>query len=121
MKKIFEFKTTHFDFMFIEHISRLRKAHGFTKDGLSLAMGLPKSFVSNVESYTQKHKYSTRHIALLAKVMGYNTLAEIFNFPTPVYDRIKVTVEFTYNKTGKKVIMSKVLNIEELTTDEDEK
>lgn len=40
MKKIFEFKTTHFDFMFIEHISRLRKAHGFTKRWIKFSYGV---------------------------------------------------------------------------------
>jgi transcriptional regulator with XRE-family HTH domain len=48
----------------------LRKSAGLSKEELSLKMGLTKSFVGNVESYTQRHKYSTRHITLLAKAFG---------------------------------------------------
>lgn len=114
MKKIFEFETTQFDFDLINHISLLRKEKGFTKDELSLKMGLAKSFISNVESFTQRHKYSTRHITLLAKAFGYKNISELLNFPTPKYDRIKVTVEQTYNEAGTKVIKNKVVKITEI-------
>ena len=36
----------------------LRKS-AISKEELSSKMGLTKSFVGNVESYTQRHKYST--------------------------------------------------------------
>ena len=114
MKKIFDFETTHFDFILIQHIEKLRKLNEITKDDLSLKMGLAKSFVSNVESYTQKHKYSTRHITLLAKAFGYTKISDLLDFPTPQYDRIKVTVEQTYNEAGTKVIKSEVVKIEEI-------
>ena len=114
MKKIYEFETTHFDFNLIKHIEKIRKSKGITKDELSLSMGLAKSFVSNVESFTQKHKYSTRHITLLAKAFGYAKISDLLDFPTPQYDRIKVTVEQTYNETGTKVIKSEVMKIEEI-------
>ena len=114
MKKIFDFETTHFDFILIQHIEKLRKLNGITKDELSLKMGLAKSFISNVESFTQKHKYSTRHITLLAKAFGYAKISDLLDFPTPQYDRIKVTVEQTYNKALTKVIKSEVVKIEEI-------
>ena len=114
MKKIFDFETTHFDFILIQHIEKLRKLNEITKDDLSLKMGLAKSFVSNVESYTQKHKYSTRHITLLAKAFGYTKISDLLDFPTPQYDRIRVTVEQTYNDSGTKVIKSEVVKIEEI-------
>ncbi len=112
MNKLFEFETTQFNFDLINHVKNIRKEHGFTKDELSLKMGVAKSFVGNVESATQRHKYSTRHITLLAKAFGYKNIGELLDFPTPQHDRIKVTVEQTYNETGTKVIKSEVVKIE---------
>lgn len=111
MIKILEFETTQFDFDLINHVQNLRKLFGLTKDELSLKMGVAKSFVGNVESMTQRHKYSTRHITLLAKAFGYDNISDLLDFPTPQYDRIKVTIEQYYNETGTKVIKSKVVNI----------
>ncbi|MGV0753967.1 helix-turn-helix domain-containing protein [Empedobacter brevis] len=114
MKNLFDFETNQFDFDLINHVKKLRKIKGLTKDELSLKMGVAKSFVGNVESYTQRHKYSTRHITLLAKVFGYKNIGELLNFPTPLHDRIKVTIEQTYNDTGTKVIKSEVVKIVEI-------
>lgn len=114
MKNLFYFETTQFDFDLINHVKKLRKIKEFTKDELSLKMGVAKSFVGNVESYTQRHKYSTRHITLLAKAFGYKNIGELLDFPTPQYDRIKITVEQTYNEAGTKVMKSEVVKIEEL-------
>ncbi|MBF0598288.1 helix-turn-helix domain-containing protein [Faecalibacter rhinopitheci] len=112
MKLLFDFETTQFDFDLINHVKKLRKIKGFTKDDLSIKMGVAKSFVGNVESYTQRHKYSTRHITLLAKAFGYKNIGELLDFPTPQYDRIRVTVEQTYNEAGTKVLKSEVVKIE---------
>jgi len=114
MKKIFSFETTQFDFDFINHVKNIRKAKNLSKDQLSLKMGLAKSFVGNVESHTQRHKYPTRHIALLAKAFGYKHVSELMDFPTPEYDRVKVTVKQVYNESGTKVMASEVVKIEEI-------
>ncbi|MGV0923741.1 hypothetical protein [Empedobacter tilapiae] len=114
MNKIFEFETTQFDFDLINHVKNIRKVNRITKDELSLKMNVARSFVSNVESYTQRHKYSTRHITLLAKAFGYKNIGELLNFPTPQYDRIKVTVVQTYNEAGTKVLKSEVVKIVEI-------
>ena len=68
-----------------------------SQEKLSLKMGLTKSFVGNVENIKENHKYSTRHIALLAKAFGFLNISELMNFPTPKYDKIKVTVIFACN------------------------
>ena len=114
MEKTFVFQTTQFDFELINHIRTLRKSKGFTKEDLSLAMGVTKTFVGNVESFTQRHKYSTRHIALLAQAFGYKNISDLMNFPTPQYDKIKVTVKQTMNESGTKVLSSEVVKIEHL-------
>lgn len=112
MNKIFSFETTQFDFDFIEHVKSLRKSNKWSQEELSIRMGVSKTFVGNVESYTQHQKYSTRHISLLAKAFGYKNISELMGFPTPQHDRIKVTVKQVYNETGTKVIESEVVGIE---------
>lgn len=112
MAKEIIFETTQFDFDVINHVKHLRKSKGYTQDELSLKMGVAKSFVSNVESYTQRHKYATRHLTLLAKAFGFKNISDLLKFPTPEYDKIKVTVEQTYNEAGTKVIKSEVVKIE---------
>lgn len=112
MEKIFEFETTQFDFDLIDHIKSLRKSKNLTKEDLSIKMGVARSFVGNVESYTQRHKYATRHITLLAKAFGFKKVSDLLQFPTPQYDKIKVTVKQTFNETGTKVLKSEVVKIE---------
>jgi transcriptional regulator with XRE-family HTH domain len=114
MEKTFVFQTTQFDFELINHIRTLRKSKGFTKEDLSLAMGVTKTFVGNVESFTQRHKYSTRHIALLAQAFGYKNISDLMKFPTPQYDKIKVTVKQIMNESGTKAMSSEVVKIEHL-------
>lgn len=112
MEKKITFEITQFDFDLIDHIRKLRESAGFTKEELSIKMGLTKSFVGNVESYTQRHKYSTRHIAMLAKVFEFKNISDLMKFPTPEYDMVKVTVKQTLNKNNTKVIKSEILKIE---------
>ncbi|WP_323028186.1 helix-turn-helix transcriptional regulator [Gelidibacter japonicus] len=114
MKKILELRVTQFDFDFINHVKGLREKNGMTKEDLSLKMGLAKSFVGNVESYTQRHKYSTRHIALLAKAFGFKNISDLMKFDTPKYDKILITIQQTMNKSGTKVVCSEVMKIESI-------
>lgn len=113
IKKI-EYETSHFDFELINHVKKLRETQKFSQETLSIKMGLAKSFVGNVENIKEVHKYSTRHLTLLAKAFGYKKISNFLDFPTPLYDRIKVTVEQTYNETGTKVIKSEVVKIEQI-------
>ncbi|MCL1675486.1 MULTISPECIES: helix-turn-helix domain-containing protein [Elizabethkingia] len=114
MNKIIIIETTQFDFDLIFHVKKLRKIKNYTQEELSHKMGVAKNFVSNVESYTQRHKYSTRHIALLAKAFEYQNISQLLDFPTPKYDKIKVTIKQTLNESGTKVIHNEVINIEPL-------
>ncbi len=114
MQKIVELTLSQFDYDLINHIKMLRKSRGLSQESLSLKMGLAKSFVGNVESIKEKHKYSTRHIALLAKAFCFKNVSELLELPTPKYDMIKITVKQTFNESGSKVISNEVLRIEEL-------
>lgn len=114
MEKTFVFETTQFDYDFINHIKRLRMEKEISQEKLSLKMGLTKSFVGNVENIKENHKYSTRHIALLAKAFGFLNISELMNFPTPKYDKIKVTVKQIYNENGTRIVDNQILKIEPL-------
>ncbi|MHA6727577.1 hypothetical protein ACX3PU_05880 [Chryseobacterium sp. A301] len=114
MEEIFDFEINQIDFELIEHVKMIRISQGFTKEELSLKMGLAKTFVGNVESYKQRHKYSTRHIALLAKAFKFKNISKLMNFPTPEYDRVKVTVKQTMYENNMKVRSSEVIKIKEI-------
>jgi transcriptional regulator with XRE-family HTH domain len=114
MIKNITFDTTQFDFDLINHVKKLRGDKKWSQDELSLKMGVAKSFVSNVESLTQRHKYSTRHIALLAQAFGYKNISDLMKFPTPQYDKIKVTIKQTMNESGTKALSSEVVKVEHL-------
>lgn len=112
MEKKFSIEITQFDFDFINHIQALRKKTGLSKEELSVKMGLAKSFIGNVESYTQRHKYSTRHITLLCKAFGFKNISELMKFPVPENDKIRITVKQKMNETNTKVMNSEVIKIE---------
>lgn len=114
MGKTFVFETTQFDYDLINHIKRLRMEKEISQEKLSLKMGLTKSFVGNVENIKENHKYSTRHIALLAKAFGFFNISELMDFPTPKYDKIKVTVKQIYNENGTRIVDNEILKIEPL-------
>ena len=50
----------------------------------------------------------------MVKAFGYDNRSELFDFPSPKYDKIKVTVEQTFNESGTRVIKSEVVKIEEI-------
>lgn len=112
MEKTLTFEIIQFDFDLINHIRVLRENAGLSKEELSLKMGLAKSFIGNVESYTQRHKYSTRHIALLGKAFAFRNISDLMDFPTPRYDKIRVTIKQTLNESGTKITNSEILKIE---------
>ena len=115
MEEIFNFEINQFDFDLIEHVKAIRLANGLGKEALSIKMGLAKTFVGNVESYSQRHKYSTRHIALLAKAFNFKNISKLMNFPTPENDRIRVTVKQKKYENSTKVMSSEIIKIEALS------
>lgn len=112
MEKTIEYVLSQFDYDFINHIKKLREKNNISQEQLSLKMGLARSFIGNVENIRERHKYSTRHITLLAKAFGFKKVSDLLQFPTPQYDKIKVTVKQTFNETGTKVLKSEVVKIE---------
>jgi transcriptional regulator with XRE-family HTH domain len=92
-----EYKTVEMaeiDYRLILHVKELREGK-FTQDELCAAMGLAGSFIGKVESFLQHQKYGTRHLTLLAKAFKFKSIAELFKFPTPEHDRIKITLKIS--------------------------
>ncbi len=112
MIKIIIINTSQFDLDLSDHVKKLREKLDWSQNRLCLEIGVGKSFVSNVETRTQPQKYSTRHIALLAKAFGYKNISDLMKFPTPKNDKIKITVEQLRDDKTEKVISSKVLGME---------
>lgn len=112
MIKFVEYIIIYFDYIFIQHIKKIREENGLSQEQLSLKMGLSKSFVGSVENLKERHKYSTRHFALLAKAFGYENVSQLINIPTPEFDRVKLTIKVTLNESGTKTIHSEVIKIE---------
>lgn len=109
MRQIIEYDISHLDYLLILHIKSLREQRGLTQEELSLKMKVSRSFVGNVESLNQRHKYSIRHLNLIAKAFGFKKLSELMDIPTPKYDRIRLVVELRYNTTGTRVISSEII------------
>src|SRR5690606_5180386 len=86
---------THLDYLLILYVKQLREERGWTQQELSERMGVTKSFVGNVESFTQRHKYSIRHLTLIAKAFEYNSISKLFDFPTPEHDKIRLILKVT--------------------------
>lgn len=95
MTEIIEREMSHLDYVLIEHVKSLRNKKKWTQQELSKKMGLAISFVSNVESLTERHKYSIRHLNLLAKAFNYKSVPKLFDFPPPTHDKVTLRIEVT--------------------------
>src|SRR5690606_7185575 len=102
-------------------VKQLREERKWTQQELSAKMGVTKSFVGNVESFIQRHKYSIRHLTLLAKAFKYKTISKLFDFPTPKYDKIRLILKVTtvLKENGRSISKSvEVMKVEAVETRE---
>ncbi|MFB2121232.1 helix-turn-helix domain-containing protein [Parapedobacter sp. 2B3] len=98
VEKIVFKEMSHLDYLFTLHIKKLREAKGWSQQDLSKKMGVTLSFVGNVESFIQRHKYGIRHLTLLAKVFKFKSMSKLFDFPTPEHDMIRLTLKVAPKK-----------------------
>lgn len=111
----------HLDYLLILYVKQLREERKWTQQELSAKMGVTKSFVGNVESFIQRHKYSIRHLTLLAKAFKYKTISKLFDFPTPKYDKIRLILKVTtvLKENGRSISKSvEVMKVEAVETRE---
>ncbi|TYP91349.1 helix-turn-helix protein [Sphingobacterium allocomposti] len=113
--EILEREMSQLDYLLIEHVKSLREKKKWTQQVLSKKMGVAISFVSNVESLTERHKYSIRHLALLANAFKYKSVSKLFDFPTPTHDKVVLRIEVTKTVESKskksKIIKSELKEI----------
>jgi len=86
-------------FMLIERVKALRIASKMTQLQLTQKMKLADGFISKVETFTERAKYSIRHINLLASALNC-TIQDILPLEQPKYDMVIVTLRRT-NKINK--------------------
>ena len=107
---------SHLDYLFILHIKELREKRGWVQQELSKEMGVASSFVGNVESCVQRHKYSIRHLPLLAYAFNVS-VSELFEFPLPKFDKVRLTIEITKIISGDTTnTTAKVVDVKGLST-----
>ena len=107
---------SHLDYLLILHIKTLREQRGWIQQELSDKMGVAKSFVGNVESCIQRHKYSIRHLPLLAIAFGFESVYELFDFPFPKDDKIRLKIVITKTISDEGKIISKTAIVEKYDT-----
>src|SRR5690606_20174866 len=84
---------SHLDYLLILYIKQLREDRRWTQQELSEKMGVTKSFIGNVESFIQRHKYSIRHLKLLAKSFEYKSISKLVQLPKPKHDKVSMTLK----------------------------
>lgn len=87
------------DFLLIERVRALRIASKMTQLQLTQKMKLADGFISKVETFTERAKYSIRHIHLLASALNC-TIQDILPLEQPKYDMVRLTLRRT-NKINK--------------------
>lgn len=107
---------SHLDYLLTLHIKQLREKHGWIQQELSDKMGVAKSFVGNVESCIQRHKYNIRHLPLLALAFGFESVSELFDFPFPEDDKIRLKIIITTTMSDDDKIKSKTARVEKYDT-----
>lgn len=107
------------DFLLIERVRALRLASKMTQLQLTQKMKLADGFISKVETFTERAKYSIRHIHLLASALNC-TIQDILPLEQPKYDIVILTLRRT-NKINKDGSMSQKKTTEVIEIEPKEK
>ena len=117
MKK-FSTIISQLDHEIILKIKSLREKKGLSQRDLSEKMKLSKSFVGKVEALGQPDKYSIRHLNLIAKALGLNSVDKLIPNGIQEYDMVEITYEKVtkLNKDGSesKQFEEKIIEIKEI-------
>lgn len=89
------------DYLLICHVRELRVQRGLTQLQLSQRMKLADGFVSKVETFAERAKYSIRHLPLLAMALNCS-IKDLIPKDLPQFDLVRLTLERTskMNKDG---------------------
>jgi transcriptional regulator with XRE-family HTH domain len=86
------------EYELICNIKALREEKGWSQEALSEKMGFAIKFVGKCESLDQPEKYNLRHMGILKKVFGLNSLDDFFPNGIPEDEQIVIH----YKKVPKK-------------------
>lgn len=98
-EEVLYIEISHLDYLLICHIRDKRKAKMLTQLQLSQKMKLADGFISKVETFSERAKYSIRHLKLLADVFECD-ITDLIPKEVPRYDMVRLTLKRT-NKTNK--------------------
>jgi transcriptional regulator with XRE-family HTH domain len=98
-EEILYVEISHLDYLLICHIREIRKIKKLTQLQLSHSMKLADGFISKVETFSERAKYSIRHLKLLADVFECD-IVDLIPKEVPKYDIVRLTLKRT-NKTNK--------------------
>jgi transcriptional regulator with XRE-family HTH domain len=93
------------DYLLICQIRELRLAKGLSQIELSRKLDLADGFVSKVEAFSERAKYSIRHLKLLADALECS-IAHLFPDENPKFDYITLELR-RINKVNKDGTISK--------------
>lgn len=110
---------SHLDYLIIVNVKNLRIDKGLSQVSLTQKMGLSEGFVGKVELYTERAKYSIRHIYLLASALNCK-IQDILPLDQPKFDMVKLTLRRT-NKINKDGSLSQKKITEVITIEPKEK
>lgn len=97
--EIVTIEISHLDYLIIANVKNLRSKLGLSQVSLTQKMGLSEGFVGKVELFTERAKYSIRHIKLLASALNC-TIQDVLPLEQPKYDMVILTLRRT-NKINK--------------------
>ena len=86
------------EYELILNVKAFREKRGWSQELLSSKMLFAKNFVGKCESLDQPEKYNLRHIGILKRVFGFQSLDEFFPDGIPADEQIVIR----YKKVPKK-------------------
>lgn len=116
MDKIYKTKAIfRIEYELIFNIKDLRGERGWSQEVLSGKMGLAENFVGKCESLDQPEKYNLRHMGILKKVFGFESLDDFFPNGIPEDEQIVIHYKKVPKKkadgTESKLMDNKVVDI----------
>ena len=116
MTKIYESKAIHrIEYQLILNIKKFRSDRRWSQQVLSGKMGFAETFVGKCESLDQPEKYNLRHIGILKRVFGFESLDEFFPNGIPkdeqIVIRYKKVPKMKADNTPSKIMENVVVEI----------
>lgn len=106
---------SHIDYLLICHIRNIRITKGLSQIELSRKLNLADGFVSKVEAFSERSKYSIRHLKLLADALDC-TIADLIPNEHPKYDFIALDLKKSHKVNKDGIVSSKMFQTIECIT-----